>query len=128
MQAIGRDPIFIDRAEGAEITDVDGNTYVDYVSSWGPMILGHAHPAVVDAVTAAATLGTSYGAPTAGEVELAELVTQRMPAVDMLRMTSSGTEATGIEERATLYSSTEFKKVRMLYFTGAFPEWEAAAA
>jgi glutamate-1-semialdehyde 2,1-aminomutase len=94
MQAIGRDPIFIDRAEGAEITDVDGNTYVDYVCSWGPMILGHAHPDVVEAVTEAAALGTSYGAPTAGEVELAELVTQRMPAVDMLRMTSSGTEAT----------------------------------
>jgi glutamate-1-semialdehyde 2,1-aminomutase len=94
MHAIGRDPIFIERAEGAEITDVDGNTYVDYVCSWGPMILGHGHPAVLEAVTEAASLGTSYGAPTAGEVELAELVTQRMPAVDMLRMTSSGTEAT----------------------------------
>ena len=93
MRAIGRDPIFIERAEGAEITDVDGNTYVDYVCSWGPLILGHAHPAVLDAVTDAATRGTSYGAPTAGEVELAELVAQRMPAVDMLRMTSSGTEA-----------------------------------
>jgi glutamate-1-semialdehyde 2,1-aminomutase len=94
MHAIGRDPIFIERAEGAEIIDVDGNTYVDYVCSWGPMILGHGHPAVIEAVTEAAALGTSYGAPTAGEVELAELVTQRMPAVDMLRMTSSGTEAT----------------------------------
>jgi glutamate-1-semialdehyde 2,1-aminomutase len=94
MHAIGRDPIFIERAHGAEITDVDGNTYVDYVCSWGPLILGHAHPAVVEAVTDAAALGTSYGAPTAGEVELAELVTQRMPAVDMVRMTSSGTEAT----------------------------------
>jgi glutamate-1-semialdehyde 2,1-aminomutase len=94
MHAIGRDPIFIERAEGSEITDVDGNTYVDYVCSWGPMILGHGHPAVLEAVTEAASLGTSYGAPTAGEVELAELVTQRMPAVDMLRMTSSGTEAT----------------------------------
>jgi glutamate-1-semialdehyde 2,1-aminomutase len=94
MRAIGRDPIFIERAAGAEITDVDGNTYVDYVCSWGPLILGHGHPAVLEAVTDAAALGTSYGAPTAGEVELAELVTQRMPAVDMLRMTSSGTEAT----------------------------------
>jgi glutamate-1-semialdehyde 2,1-aminomutase len=93
MRAIGRDPIFIERAGGAEITDVDGNTYVDYVCSWGPLILGHGHPAVLEAVTEAAQLGTSYGAPTAGEVELAELVTQRMPAVDMLRMTSSGTEA-----------------------------------
>ena len=93
MRAIGRDPIFIDRAAGAEIVDVDGNTYVDYVCSWGPMILGHAHPAVIEAVTEAAALGTSYGAPTPGEVELAEQVTHRMPAVDMLRMTSSGTEA-----------------------------------
>jgi glutamate-1-semialdehyde 2,1-aminomutase len=93
MQAIGRDPIFVERAAGAELTDVDGNTYVDYVCSWGPMILGHAHPAVLDAVAEAAALGTSYGAPTPGEVELAELVASRMPGVDMLRMTSSGTEA-----------------------------------
>ncbi len=94
MRAIGREPIFIERAAGAEITDVDGNTYVDYVCSWGPMILGHAHPSVLEAVGEAAALGTSFGAPTHGEVELAELVIQRMPGVDMLRMTSSGTEAT----------------------------------
>ncbi|HYI18949.1 MAG TPA: glutamate-1-semialdehyde 2,1-aminomutase [Solirubrobacteraceae bacterium] len=93
MRAIGRDPLFIERAEGAEIFDVDGNVYVDYVCSWGPLILGHAHPAVIEAVTTAAALGTTFGAPTAGEVELAELVSQRMPGVDMLRMTSSGTEA-----------------------------------
>ena len=93
MRAIGRDPVFIERAAGAEITDVDGNTYVDYVCSWGPMILGHAHPAVLEAITEAAALGTSFGAPTMGEVELAELVAQRIPGVDMLRMTSSGTEA-----------------------------------
>lgn len=94
MRAIGRDPVFIDRAHGAVITDVDGNTYIDYVCSWGALILGHAHPAVVEAVTAAAASGTSFGAPTAGEVDLAELVVGRMPAVDMIRMTSSGTEAT----------------------------------
>jgi glutamate-1-semialdehyde 2,1-aminomutase len=93
MRAIGRDPIFVERASGAELTDVDGNTYVDYVCSWGPLMLGHAHPAVLEAIAAAAALGTTYGAPTAGEVELAELVAQRMPAVDMVRMTSSGTEA-----------------------------------
>jgi glutamate-1-semialdehyde 2,1-aminomutase len=93
MRAIGRDPIFVERAAGAEITDVDGNIYVDYVCSWGPMILGHAHPAVLEAVTDAAALGTSYGAPTSGEVELAERVAHRMPGIDMLRMTSSGTEA-----------------------------------
>ena len=74
MRAIGRDPIFIERAAGAEIIDVDGNTYVDYVCSWGPLIHGHAHPAVVAAVTEAAARGTTFGAPTAGEVELAELV------------------------------------------------------
>jgi glutamate-1-semialdehyde 2,1-aminomutase len=93
MRSIGRDPIFIERAAGAEITDVDGNTYVDYVCSWGPLIHGHAHPAVLEAIAEAAALGTTFGAATAAEVELAELVAQRMPAVDMLRMTSSGTEA-----------------------------------
>src|ERR671916_2233448 len=86
MRAIGRDPLFVERAEGAELYDVDGNVYVDYVCSWGPLVLGHANPAVVDAVTAAAQLGTTYGAPTAAEVQLAELVAQRMPGVDMMRM------------------------------------------
>jgi glutamate-1-semialdehyde 2,1-aminomutase len=93
MRSIGREPLFIERAEGAEILDVDGNTYVDYVCSWGPLIHGHAHPDVIEAITEAAARGTTFGAPTAGEVELAELVCARMPAVDMLRMTSSGTEA-----------------------------------
>jgi glutamate-1-semialdehyde 2,1-aminomutase len=93
MRSIGRDPIFIERAAGAEIIDVDGNTYVDYVCSWGPLIHGHAHPAVLEAIAEAAALGTTFGAPTAAEVDLAELVAHRMPSVDMLRMTSSGTEA-----------------------------------
>jgi glutamate-1-semialdehyde 2,1-aminomutase len=94
MRAIGRDPIFIDRGEGPEVLDVDGNRYIDYVCSWGPLIHGHAHPRVVAAVEAAAAKGTSFGAPTAGEVELAVEVGRRMEAVEMLRMTSSGTEAT----------------------------------
>jgi len=94
MRSIGREPIFIERAEGAEITDVDGNQYVDYVCSWGPLIHGHALPAVVDAVVEAAAHGTTFGAPTAGEVELGELICGRMPSVEMVRMTSSGTEAT----------------------------------
>ena len=94
MRSIGRDPVFVERASGAELTDVDGNVYVDYVCSWGPLIHGHAHPPVLKAVHAAADCGTSFGAATAGEVELAELVAQRMPSVEMLRMTSSGTEAT----------------------------------
>jgi glutamate-1-semialdehyde 2,1-aminomutase len=93
MRAIGRTPIFIDRGEGAELIDVDGNRYVDYVCSWGPLIHGHAHPQVIAAVLEAAAKGTSFGAPTAGELELAEEVGRRMDAVEMLRMTSSGTEA-----------------------------------
>ncbi len=93
MRQIGRDPIFIERGEGCELIDVDGNRYVDWVGSWGPLILGHAHPAVVLAVEAAAERGTSYGAATAGEVELAEQVVARVPSVEMVRMTSSGTEA-----------------------------------
>ena len=94
MRAIGRDPVFVERGEGAELVDVDGNRYVDWVCSWGPLIHGHAHPAIVGAIEEAAALGTTFGAPTPGEVELAEEVAARVPAVDMLRMTSSGTEAT----------------------------------
>jgi glutamate-1-semialdehyde 2,1-aminomutase len=94
MRSIGRDhPIFVDRGEGAELVDVDGNRYIDWVCSWGPLILGHAHPSVVAAVTEAARRGTSYGAPTEGEVELAGEVTDRFGSVEMLRMVSSGTEA-----------------------------------
>jgi glutamate-1-semialdehyde 2,1-aminomutase len=94
MRSIGRDPIFIERGEGPRIWDVDGNRYVDWVSSWGPLILGHAHPAVVEAIREAVGRGTSYGAPTAGEVDLAREVTDRFASVEMIRMTSSGTEAT----------------------------------
>ena len=94
MGSIGRDPIFIARGEGGEVIDVDGNRYVDYVCSWGPLIHGHAHPHVIAAVIEAARLGTSFGAPTAGEVDLAEEVAARIGGVEMLRMTSSGTEAT----------------------------------
>jgi glutamate-1-semialdehyde 2,1-aminomutase len=93
MRQIGRDPIFIERGAGCELVDVDGNRYIDWVGSWGPLILGHANPEVVGAVREAAQRGTSYGAATAGEVELAEEVASRMPSVEMLRMTSSGTEA-----------------------------------
>ena len=93
MRQIGRDPIFIERGEGCELLDVDGNRYLDWVGSWGPLILGHADPDVVAALAAAARRGTSYGAATAAEVELAELVAARVPSVEMVRMTSSGTEA-----------------------------------
>ena len=93
MRAIGRDPIFIARGNGAELVDVDGRRYVDWVMSWGPLIAGHAQPEVVSAVTAAAAAGTSFGAPTQAELELAAQVVERMPAAEMVRMTSSGTEA-----------------------------------
>jgi glutamate-1-semialdehyde 2,1-aminomutase len=94
MQSIGRVPIFIARGEGSRIFDVDGNEYVDWVCSWGPLIVGHAHRAVVDNVVEAALNGTSFGAPTKGEVDLATEVVSRIPSVAMVRMTSSGTEAT----------------------------------
>jgi glutamate-1-semialdehyde 2,1-aminomutase len=94
MRSIGRDPIFIASGEGPTIRDVDGNAYVDWVSSWGPLIVGHAHPAVVSAVTEAAAKGTSFGAPTEAEVTLAAEIAARIPSVEMVRMTSSGTEAT----------------------------------
>jgi glutamate-1-semialdehyde 2,1-aminomutase len=93
MRQIGREPIFVERGEGCELVDVDGNRYVDWVCSWGPLILGHAHPHVVATVAAAAARGTSYGAATEAEVELAEEVAARIPSLEMLRMTSSGTEA-----------------------------------
>ena len=93
MRQIGRDPIFVASGSGARVTDVDGNVYIDWVCSWGPLILGHANPRVLQAINRAAALGSSFGAPTEGEVLIAELVAERMPAVEMLRMTSSGTEA-----------------------------------
>jgi glutamate-1-semialdehyde 2,1-aminomutase len=93
FRAVGGEPPFIAEARGAYLTDVDGQRYVDYVSSWGPMIVGHAHPDVVHAVQSALTRGSSYGAPTAGEVELAERIREAYPSMQMLRMTSSGTEA-----------------------------------
>src|SRR5687767_5073143 len=94
MRSIGRDhPIFISRGEGFELIDADGHRYVDWVCSWGPLILGHAHPDVVDAVQDAAERGTSYGAPTEAEVQLAAEVCDRFRSVEMVRMTSSGTEA-----------------------------------
>jgi glutamate-1-semialdehyde 2,1-aminomutase len=93
MRQIGRDPIFIERGEGCELVGRDGRRYLDWVGSWGPLILGHAEPSVVSAVIEAAKRGTSYGAATAAEVELAEKVAERFPSVEMVRMTSSGTEA-----------------------------------
>ena len=93
MRSIGRDPVFVERGEGPYIWDADGNRYVDWVCSWGPLILGHAYPTVVTAVAEAAARGTSFGAATEGEVRLAAEVADRFASVEMVRMTSSGTEA-----------------------------------
>ncbi|SMY37268.1 Glutamate-1-semialdehyde 2,1-aminomutase [Photobacterium malacitanum] len=91
---VGGTPLFIERADGAYIFDADGNAYIDYVGSWGPMILGHNHAAIRDAVIDAAQQGLSFGAPTAMEITMAELVSTLMPSMEMVRMVSSGTEAT----------------------------------
>jgi glutamate-1-semialdehyde 2,1-aminomutase len=93
FDAVGGTPFFVARAEGATLVDTEGNEYLDYVQSWGASILGHAHPAIVAAVQAAAADGTSYGAPTAREVELAEAIADRVSSVDQVRLVSSGTEA-----------------------------------
>jgi glutamate-1-semialdehyde 2,1-aminomutase len=117
MGAIGRDPVFVQRAQGAELLDVDGNRYVDYVCSWGPLILGHAHPAVVKAVADAAAGGMSFGAPTPGEVRLAEEICARMESVEMLRSTSSGTEATMTALRIARAATG---RAKVLKFAGAY--------
>ena len=116
MRAIGRDPIFVDRAEGAELVDVDGNRYVDYVCSWGPLIHGHAHPEILAAIGAAAAKGTTFGAPTGIEIDLADEVARRMPSVQMLRMTSSGT---GAAMSAIRLARAATGREKLLKFSGA---------
>jgi glutamate-1-semialdehyde 2,1-aminomutase len=94
FKSVGGTPVFFERGEGAYLIDADGNRYIDYVGSWGPMIVGHAHPEVVRAVQERAAAGMSFGAPTALEVELATLLTELVPSMEQVRLTSSGTEAT----------------------------------
>jgi glutamate-1-semialdehyde 2,1-aminomutase len=94
FRGVGGTPFFVARGQGSRLVDVDGKSYLDYVCSWGPLLLGHAHPAVLDAIHAAAERGWSYGAPCEAEVDLAELVRRRMPVVEMVRFVNSGTEAT----------------------------------
>jgi glutamate-1-semialdehyde 2,1-aminomutase len=94
FRAVGGTPLFVERGEGAYLVDVDGNRYIDYVLSWGPLILGHAHPRVVAALAEAAAAGTSYGAPSPPELELAGLIRDAMPSLELVRFVSSGTEAT----------------------------------
>ena len=117
MRSIGRDPVFIARGEGAELVDVDGGRYVDWVMSWGPLVAGHAHPEVVAAVQAAAAAGTSFGAPTEAEVELAAEVAARVPSAEMVRMTSSGTEASMSAIRLARAASG---RDRIVKFAGAY--------
>ncbi len=93
-RSVGCDPLFIKKAAGAKLVDVDGNEFIDFVGSWGPMILGHTHPAILDAICHAAADGTSFGAPTEAEIELAALVVEAVPSIDKVRFVNSGTEAT----------------------------------
>ncbi len=118
MRAIGREhPIFVERGEGCDLVDVDGNRYIDWVCSWGPLILGHADPGVLEAVQAAAARGTSFGAPTEGEVELAAEVCDRFDSVEMLRMVSSGTEAAMSAVRLARAATGREKLIK---FAGAY--------
>jgi len=117
MRSIGRDPLFIARGEGAELIDVDGNRFTDYVCSWGPLIHGHAHPAVLEAIAEASAKGTSFGAPTTGETALAAEVAARMESVEMLRMTSSGTEASMTAIRLARAATG---REQVLKFAGAY--------
>jgi glutamate-1-semialdehyde 2,1-aminomutase len=94
FKSVGGNPLFIAKAGGSKVTDIDGNEYIDYVGSWGPMILGHAHPKVMEAIKQAAAFGASFGAPTLAETEMAQLIKNFVPSVDMIRMVNSGTEAT----------------------------------
>src|SRR5712691_7199495 len=94
FRSVGRSPIFIARGEGSHVFDVDGNEYIDYVGSWGPLLLGHRHPAIIDALRAALEVGTSFGAPTEQEVALAEAICEAVPSIEMVRLVNSGTEAT----------------------------------
>jgi glutamate-1-semialdehyde 2,1-aminomutase len=117
MRSIGRDPVYVAAGQGAELVDVDGNRYVDYVCSWGPLIAGHAHPRVIEAVTAAAARGTSYGAPTEAEVEIAAEIASRVPSAEMVRMVNSGTEAT---MSAVRLARAATGREKLLKFAGAY--------
>jgi glutamate-1-semialdehyde 2,1-aminomutase len=117
FHAVGGTPLFIRKAEGARLWDADGTAYLDYVGSWGPMILGHAHPAIVEAVQQAAARGTSYGAPCAAEVELADRVVKIVPSIEKVRFVSSGTEAT---MSALRLARGYTKRKKILKFEGCY--------
>lgn len=117
FRGVGGEPVFFSLGEGAWLTDVDGNRYVDHVGSWGPLILGHAHPGTVEAVVQAARGGTSFGAPHAAEVTLAELICARVPSVEKVRLVSSGTEATSAAIRLARGATGRSK---LLKFEGCY--------
>src|SRR6266852_8130196 len=94
FRSVGGSPPFIARGEGSHLFDVDGNEYIDYVGSWGPLLLGHRHPVILEALREALESGTSFGAPTAREVEMAEAICDAVPSIEMVRLVNSGTEAT----------------------------------
>jgi glutamate-1-semialdehyde 2,1-aminomutase len=114
---VGGEPVFFERGEGATLIDVDGNRYIDYVGSWGPLILGHAHPSVIAALSRAAPKGTSFGAPHPGEVELAEMICKSIPSVEKVRLVSSGTEATSAAVRLARAATS---RDRLLKFEGCY--------
>jgi glutamate-1-semialdehyde 2,1-aminomutase len=117
FRAVGGEPVFLDHASGPYLYDVDGNRYLDYVQSWGPMILGHAHPAVVQAVVQASMRGFSFGAPTAAESELARLVIECVPSMEMVRFVNSGTEAT---MRALRLARAYTGRRKIIKFSGCY--------
>ena len=117
FQSVGGDPIFIEKAKGAYLIDVDGNQFIDYISSWGPMILGHAKEAVIDAITTQAIKGTSYGIPTALETEIATLVVDLVPNIDKVRFVNSGTEAC---MSAVRLARGYTKRERIIKFAGCY--------
>lgn len=115
--AVGGNPLFIEKGEGSRIYDVDGNSYIDYVCSWGPLILGHATPVIVSALSKTIKSGTSFGAPTRAEIELAELVCEMVPSIEMVRMVNSGTEAT---MSAVRLARGHTGRTKVLKFTGCW--------
>ena len=117
FSGVGGTPPFLSKGNGAYVTDVDGNEYLDFLGSWGPLILGHAHPSILSALQNAVSDGTSFGAPTEGEVELASMIKSSMPSMEMLRLVSSGTEATMSASRvARAYTSTD----KIIKFNGCY--------
>ncbi|RCL44533.1 MAG: aminotransferase class III-fold pyridoxal phosphate-dependent enzyme, partial [Candidatus Thioglobus sp.] len=117
FKAVGGDPVYIKRASGAHIYDTNDKQYIDYVGSWGPMILGHAHPQVIKAVQDAAVHGLSFGAPTLLETEMAKLVCEVVPSIEQVRMVSSGTEAT---MSAIRLARGYTKRSKILKFEGCY--------